>query len=159
MLLSAHGEAANDCGSQNDLFDRAEKALAAARNLHASLQAERSSATAVSLLNRGLAAELKALSDELATTARNLLGATIAHRFDAPRLATMCEETGRVRMVDPHVTLAKEALARIAAQLAGREPDEWVRIELAGDVAFDDEVWRYDDFVQRAERAFLELAP
>jgi aromatic ring hydroxylase len=47
-----------------------------------------------------------------------------------------------------------EALARMAAQLAGRDPDEHVRLKLADVVAFDDVMWRYPDFLTRAEAAY-----
>jgi hypothetical protein len=50
-------------------------------------------------------------------------------------------------------------LAKIAAVLAGRPPAEMLTIEYDEFVAFDDFAWRYPDFVQRAERAFTELAP
>ena len=66
---------------------------------------------------------------------------------------------GRLRPAPNHEVQLKESLARIAAHLAGRDPDARVRIELAGEVAFDDAAWRYPDFVQRAEKAFSELAP
>ena len=47
-----------------------------------------------------------------------------------------------------------ESLARIAAQVAGRDPDEHVRLKLADVVAFDDVMWRYPDFLARAEAAY-----
>jgi hypothetical protein len=47
-----------------------------------------------------------------------------------------------------------ESLARIAAQVAGRDPDERVRLKLADVVAFDDVMWRYPDFLARAEAAY-----
>jgi hypothetical protein len=40
-----------------------------------------------------------------------------------------------------------ETLARIAARLAGRDPDEHVRVNVGNVVAFDDVVWRYPDFL------------
>lgn len=51
-----------------------------------------------------------------------------------------------------------ETLARMAARYAGRDPDERLRIQLAGIVVFDDLIWRYSDFVQRAEAAYEILA-
>ena len=51
-----------------------------------------------------------------------------------------------------------EALARMAARLAGRDPDEAVRLELAGLLVFDDLAWRYPDFIARAEIAYEALA-
>ena len=50
-----------------------------------------------------------------------------------------------------------EALAKIAARLAGRDPDEHVRLNLGGVVAFDDVMWRYPDFMTRAETAYAAL--
>lgn len=47
-----------------------------------------------------------------------------------------------------------ETLARMAAQLAGRDPDEHVRLKLADVIAFDDVMWRYPDFLARAEAAY-----
>ena len=47
-----------------------------------------------------------------------------------------------------------ESLARMAAQIAGRDPDEHVRLKLADVVAFDDVMWRYPDFLARAEAAY-----
>ena len=47
-----------------------------------------------------------------------------------------------------------ETLARMAAQLAGRDPDEYVLLKLADVVAFDDVIWRYPDFLARAEAAY-----
>jgi len=50
-----------------------------------------------------------------------------------------------------------ETLARMAARLAGRNPDEHLKIEMAGVVPFDDLLWRYHDFVVRAEAAYRAL--
>ena len=50
-----------------------------------------------------------------------------------------------------------EMLARMAARLAGRDPDEHLRMELAEVVAFDDVLWRYPDFLTRAEAAYEML--
>ena len=50
-----------------------------------------------------------------------------------------------------------EALAKMAARLAGRNPDERVKIELANVVPFDDVLWRYPDFLSRAEAAYYAL--
>lgn len=47
-----------------------------------------------------------------------------------------------------------ETLARVAAELAGRDPDEHLRLELGDVVAFDDVMWRYPDFLARAEAAY-----
>jgi hypothetical protein len=51
-----------------------------------------------------------------------------------------------------------ETLARMAARLAGRDPDEQVRIRLGEVTAFEGVVWRYPDFVHRAEAAYEVLA-
>lgn len=59
----------------------------------------------------------------------------------------------------PAAPETKEHLAKVAAQLAGRNPTEQVKIELDGVTVFDGELWRYPDFVQRGERAYKELAP
>jgi PAS domain S-box-containing protein len=50
-----------------------------------------------------------------------------------------------------------EALARMAAHLAGRNPDEQAKIEFGDIVAFDDVMWRYPDFLARAEAAYRLL--
>lgn len=50
-----------------------------------------------------------------------------------------------------------ETLAKMAARLAGRDPDEHVRLELADVVAFDGLLWRYPDFLSRAETAYEML--
>ena len=48
-------------------------------------------------------------------------------------------------------------LARIAARLAGRDPDEHVVVRIGDAEVFDDVVWRYPDFVSRAEAAYRLL--
>lgn len=50
-----------------------------------------------------------------------------------------------------------ETLARMAARIAGRDPDEHLKIELGRTVAFDDLAWRYPDFLQRAEAAYAVI--
>jgi hypothetical protein len=50
-----------------------------------------------------------------------------------------------------------ELLARMAARLAGRDPDEPATIEYGGIVAFDDVTWRYPDFLARADAAYHVL--
>ena len=50
-----------------------------------------------------------------------------------------------------------EILARMAARLAGRNPDEHVNIRLAGVSVFEGVVWRYPDFLGRAKEAYLAL--
>jgi hypothetical protein len=51
-----------------------------------------------------------------------------------------------------------EALARMAARLAGRNPDEKVSLKFGKAVAFDGPLWRYPDFLERAEQAYAVLA-
>ena len=50
-----------------------------------------------------------------------------------------------------------EMLARIAAHLAGRDPNEETKVEFGGVVAFDDVMWRYPDFLARANAAYHVL--
>ena len=47
-----------------------------------------------------------------------------------------------------------EVLAKMAARIAGRDPNELLRLELAEVVVFDDVMWRYPDFLLRAEAAY-----
>jgi hypothetical protein len=51
-----------------------------------------------------------------------------------------------------------EILARMAARLAGRDPDEFVKLEWGEVLAFEGPMWRYPDFLTRAERAYAVLA-
>jgi len=60
-------------------------------------------------------------------------------------------------MNDPHTGADIETLARMAARLAGRNPDEHVKIELTSGIPFDDVMWRYHDFLMRAEAAYHAL--
>jgi hypothetical protein len=48
---------------------------------------------------------------------------------------------------------AIETLARLAACLAGRDPDDHAMIALGDVLAFNDLMWRYPDFLVRAEAA------
>lgn len=50
-----------------------------------------------------------------------------------------------------------EVLARMAARLAGRDPDEHLILSLGKVPAFDDLLWRYPDFLARAEAAYSLL--
>lgn len=50
-----------------------------------------------------------------------------------------------------------EVLARMAARVAGRDPDEHVCLRLGEFVVFDDLMWRYPDFLIRAEAAYEAL--
>ena len=55
---------------------------------------------------------------------------------------------------DEHPNIAYiETLARMAARLAGRDPDEFVEIRIGAALAFSGAAWRYPDFVRRAEAA------
>jgi len=45
----------------------------------------------------------------------------------------------------------------MAARLAGRDPDQYVHVSLGGGTAFDDVMWRYPDFLVRAEAAYEAL--
>jgi len=47
-----------------------------------------------------------------------------------------------------------ETLARMAARIAGRDPDQHATIKFGEVVAFDDVVWRYPDFLARAQAAY-----
>ena len=49
-------------------------------------------------------------------------------------------------------------LARMAARLAGRDPDEHVVIKIGNVAAFNDVAWRYPDFISRAEAAYRALS-
>jgi len=59
---------------------------------------------------------------------------------------------------DPRHDPVIELLACLAAQLAGQDPDRRATIKLGGVVAFDDVVWRYPDFLARADAAYRILA-
>jgi hypothetical protein len=50
-----------------------------------------------------------------------------------------------------------ETLAKMAARLAGRDPEQHVKVELAGELAFEGPIWRYHDFLTRAEKAYAML--
>ena len=60
-------------------------------------------------------------------------------------------------MYDAQKTSDIETLARMAARLAGRDPDVHVEIRLGQVVAFSDAAWRYPDFMARAEAAYALL--
>ena len=47
-----------------------------------------------------------------------------------------------------------ETLARIAARLAGHNPDEHIEVRVGDVVAFSDLAWRYPDFMLCAEAAY-----
>jgi hypothetical protein len=50
-----------------------------------------------------------------------------------------------------------EVLAKMAARLAGRDPDQHVRMAWGGEMVFDDIMWRYPDFLARAGAAYSVL--
>ena len=50
-----------------------------------------------------------------------------------------------------------ETLARMAARIAGRNPDDHATIKLGHVKAFDDVMWRYPDFLARAEAVYRLL--
>jgi len=50
-----------------------------------------------------------------------------------------------------------ETLARMAARLAGRDADERLTLKFGGTIVFDDVLWRYPDFLKRAEAAYEVL--
>ncbi len=52
---------------------------------------------------------------------------------------------------------AIETLARLAARIAGRDPDHHTTIKLGEVMAFDDLMWRYPDFLARAEAVYRLL--
>ena len=60
-------------------------------------------------------------------------------------------------MYDGEKSADIETLARMAARLAGRDPDEHIEVRLGEFVAFSDLVWRYPDFLARAEAAYVLL--
>jgi len=59
---------------------------------------------------------------------------------------------------DPLKDFDIEMLACLAARLAGQNPVRRTTIKLGSVVAFDDLVWRYPDFLARAEAAYRILA-
>jgi hypothetical protein len=61
-------------------------------------------------------------------------------------------------MSDPDIDADMKLLARLAARLAGRDPDEHVTISLGGHIAFEGPVWAYPDFLKRAKAAYAVLA-
>ena len=61
------------------------------------------------------------------------------------------------RMSDIKRSEDVEMLARMAARLAGRDPDERLRVKIADIVVFDDLMWRYPDFMTRGEAAYALL--
>jgi hypothetical protein len=60
-------------------------------------------------------------------------------------------------MSDAQKSADLETLARMAARLAGRDPDEHVQVKLGEVIAFAGPVWRYPDFLARAASAYRAL--
>jgi len=60
-------------------------------------------------------------------------------------------------MGDLQRTADIEALAGMAARLAGRNPDEHVKMELGAIIGFEGLIWCYSDFLARAEVAYAFL--
>ena len=52
-----------------------------------------------------------------------------------------------------------ETLSRMAARLAGQDPDRHVTLKLSDVFVFDDVMWRYPDFLRLAEEAYIILKP
>lgn len=50
-----------------------------------------------------------------------------------------------------------KVLARMAARLAGRDPDEHIKITLGHSTFFDGPMWTYPDFLERARVAYQAL--
>jgi hypothetical protein len=57
-------------------------------------------------------------------------------------------------MSDRQISDDIEILARMAARLAGRDPDDRTTVKLGDITAFDDLAWRYPDFLARANAAY-----
>ena len=91
---------------------------------------------------------------ELAGAVNLLLDITERRRPDGPTNAPALARIDSLRAA--HM----ESLARMAAHLAGRNPDDHATIRFGDVVAFDDVMWRYPDFLARAEAAYglLEAA-
>jgi PAS domain S-box-containing protein len=88
----------------------------------------------------------------------NLTGAVNLLLDVTPKRRPEHRTIGRVRASRDELRLeAIEALARLAARLAGRDPDDHATITLGDVTAFDDLIWRYPDFLARAEAAYRLL--
>jgi hypothetical protein len=73
------------------------------------------------------------------------------------KLPWVSSTTG-VGMTDVQRSSDLEVLARMAARIAGCDPDKHARVKLGDIVAFDDVTWRYPDFLLRAENAYIALS-
>ena len=50
-----------------------------------------------------------------------------------------------------------KSLARMAARLAGRDPDERIEVRTGNTVIFTGVAWRHPDYLKRAESAYEYL--
>ena len=88
----------------------------------------------------------------------NLAGAVNLLLDVTPERGPECRTTARVRASRDELRMeAIETLARLAARLAGRDPDDHALIALGDVTAFDDLMWRYPDFLAPAEAAYRLL--
>lgn len=138
---------------------RAERLLADVRDLLQELKEKRATAANVSTRLARLSHELRTTCNSLRNAARQIEASGDVGEQASFLLTTQCPADTGAGPKPEQEAIAKETLAKIAAQLAGRSPDEKVTVKLAGEIAFDGQVWRYPDFIDRAERAFAELAP
>ena len=56
-----------------------------------------------------------------------------------------------------HKATDLETLAKMAARLAGRDPDEHLHLVLADEIIHSGPLWGYSDFLARAEAAYAAL--
>jgi PAS domain S-box-containing protein len=87
----------------------------------------------------------------LAGAVNLLLDITERRRSDGPAQAAA------LARYDDQRASYLESLARMAAGLAGRNPDDHATIRFGDVVAFDDVMWRYPDFLARAKAAYRLL--
>ena len=80
-----------------------------------------------------------------------LLDVTAKRRPESRTTARVSASRDEQRMA------AIETLARLAARMAGRNPDDRATIKLGRVLAFDDLMWRYPDFLARAEAVYRLL--
>jgi hypothetical protein len=59
-------------------------------------------------------------------------------------------------MDEPQRQMDIKVLAMMAARLAGRDPEQLVKVEVAD---FEGPIWRYPDLLERAEKAYALLFP
>ena len=87
----------------------------------------------------------------LAGAVNLLLDVTAKRRPESRTTARVSSSRDEKRME------AIETLARLAARMAGRNPDDHATIKLGRVLAFDDLMWRYPDFLARAEAVYRLL--